>query len=55
MWSIEYTGRVRCEIGAKLFLVEKVAGLPRIIPKAPVFRLGLKAISNLKIKKSPVL
>jgi len=29
--------------------------LPRIIPKAPGFRLGMKAISNLKIKKSPVL
>jgi len=29
--------------------------LPRIIPKAPVFRLGMKAISNLRIKKSPVL
>jgi hypothetical protein len=29
-----------------------MAGLPRIILKAPVFRLGIKAISNLKIKKA---
>jgi hypothetical protein len=29
--------------------------LPRIIPKTPVFRLGMKAISNPRIKKSPVL
>ncbi len=34
---------------------DRMAGLPRIILKAPVFRLGMKAISNLKIKKSPVL
>jgi hypothetical protein len=29
--------------------------LPRIISKAPAFRLGMKVISNLKIKKRPVL
>jgi len=35
--------------------LEHFTGLPRIIPKTPAFRLGMKAISNLKIKKSPVL
>jgi len=39
----------------RLRLQKKKMGLPRIIPKALVFRLGMKAISNVRIKKSPVL
>jgi hypothetical protein len=42
-------------VHSSCFGIISLGFLPRIISKAPVFRLGLKAISNLRIKKSPVL
>jgi len=52
--QVKVKAKVKAKAKAKSSALTSTS-LPRIIPKAPAFRLGMRAISNLKIKKSPVL